>query len=220
MGQDKLVDVDQFLTDTDRKRRMLTRDDRKYLIGEKIIEGDKKHVTRQRIRSRIAGGIRDLSFLMETGNEGMIYSGSSDYPPHALRAMVEYFLQASLQYHNDHTLERSPKTEDLMTPVESTAHLENRLEDVLPDVLSDTPYASVESVTVDINVEGTLRKKELLEEDMLNQQSIKPRKVDAWKNMGGQLDQLKSRLKKENEQVKISPERPEGEFTIISPDEK
>jgi hypothetical protein len=211
------VDTDEFVTETDRKRRILTRDDRKYLTGEKIIEGDKKYVTDQRIRERITGGVRDLGFLIETGNEDLLYSGSH-YPPHVRAALASYFLESSLHYHHDHEFEWSNDAENPLTPVDPTTDLETQLERLLPKVLTDVPFASIDSVNVEITVEGTLQKKELLEEEMLKKQRIKEHKYDAWKDMGGQLDQLKSRLQEENKEVVIENPEPDVDDITITPD--
>jgi len=195
-------DGKEWLTETDRKRRMLTRDDRKYLKGEKKIEDSTKHSTNHRIRKRIHGAIRDFSFIIETGSSPLI-SSPDDAPVNVKKRLMLNFIHSSILYAYSFLYDNDPNSDESSATTDSIDHIEELIADAVRKVVVGGDYARVDSVNVDINIEGVTSGEQYLLDQFMKNYETTETNIDRWYTLGGDIKQLEERLEEEGEELKV-----------------
>lgn len=147
-----VTDYTEWATDTDRQRAMLTRMDREKLLDSSEMGSSSKH----RVRKRINGAVRDFAFLIETGNEEIIFD-AIDVPEAAKYGSAKAFISVAVQYAlGSLSVEELVEDDFLETIIaDALSHEIARRDDLIEsmidpsDALEDVPAEWVEDVSVE-----------------------------------------------------------------------
>jgi len=153
--------TDEWISEIDRKRRMLTRNDREYLVGEISVSDSTEYNVRHRIRNRIHGGMRDLAFLVWTDNLDMV-TGFSQVPSSSRREVATNLTATVIRYNLEYLISQpitgSPDVDSdgelfgsALTLENSGDAMENTLEGALQTAVESLDgMPNLDSVDVDI----------------------------------------------------------------------
>jgi hypothetical protein len=192
---------DAWLRETDRKRGLLTRDDRKFLIGETDTTGQAKYNTKYRIKQRVKRGLRDIAFIRRAGHQALFSSALEDLTddPKLARYVALYILEAGMIL---------SQTQDQIYGEQSSIPAEERLG--MSDMLESALYysynrlpraATVTNVDVSVDVDSTTHDLDQLEKRIVYNEVTEPELRTYLKIRG--RDDLKKKLEKQNETIRV-----------------
>lgn len=206
-GRDDVVDDPTEWVLKDRKRSILTRDDRDYILGAKDLSGDTEYRAQNRIRKRVDDGIRDLAFLSVTGYSDALRFSSM--PPSAEGYVTEHAMKSVLEFWYSYVYDKKYK-HDVHEGDDHIDIFTRPLESAIADVLEDGAYREVKSV--EIEIDGTTGKQEYLRDKLLDDDVITIMTLNRYRDLADDDDrqQLATELAEADKNLRVyHPEQDE-----------
>lgn len=192
---------EEWLLETDRKRGMLTRDDRQFLLGEKKLDDAGKYSTRHRIRRRINRTVRDLAFLSRTEKRDIIGDCASRVHPMVRPTLISEFVKNSIDYGHSEIYRRDSKSDDPDQMADALYRVEDIIADSIEDIVTGREYSHVDSVEVNIDIDGVKTAADNLLDEFLEDYNTIVSRFDTWQYYDGDPERLKKRLSEADEEL-------------------